>query len=445
MYAPLSTFRLFLLALTTAAPLATGGCPPADTLLTADAIGTTNSSPSLAETDRTSTADDLADPVTTVTYAIVDTGQVTCFDNTGVITAPNPGDPFYGQDASYTGNPPSYTDNNDGTVTDNVTGLMWQQSFTVVPYADAQATAAAATTAGYTDWRVPTIQELYSLIDFTGNQGTGPPNSATPPDDAVPFINDVVFDFEYPSFNRYIDAQYISSTEYTSTTMNGNATFFGVNFADGRIKGYPQVNPHRPGYYLRLVRGNAYGANDFVDNRDGTVTDHASGLMWMQVDSGADELAAEVAGYTYADGSLTWQEALDFAENVTYAGHDDWRLPNAKELHSLLDYTRSPDGTGSPAIVPLFDCAPIFNEAGEDDYPFYWSSTTFEPGFDAIYIAFGRGLGYMDFGGGAQFYDVHGAGCQRTDPKLGTPSYGFGPQGDVRRVYNHVRCVRDAQ
>jgi len=39
--------------------------------------------------------------------------------------------------------------------------------------------------------------------------------------------------------------------------------------------------------------------------------------------------------------------------------------------------------------------------------------------------------------------DVHGAGSQRTDPKTGEGSYGNGPQGDVRRVYNYVRLVRD--
>ena len=43
--------------------------------------------------------------------------------------------------------------------------------------------------------------------------------------------------------------------------------------------------------------------------------------------------------------------------------------------------------------------------------------------------------------------DVHGAGCQRSDPKVGDPAnypYGHGPQGDVIRIYNYVRCVRDA-
>jgi hypothetical protein len=49
---------------------------------------------------------------------------------------------------------------------------------------------------------------------------------------------------------------------------------------------------------------------------------------------------------------------------------------------------------------------------------------------------------------GVHVIDVHGAGCQRSDPKDGDPadypSWGHGPQGDVRRVFNHVRLVRDA-
>ena len=73
--------------------------------------------------------------------------------------------------------------------------------------------------------------------------------------------------------------------------MRGNATMFGVNFADGRIKGYP-AGSGRPGrptkkYYVFYVRGNArYGQNDFHDHGDGTITDRATGLTWLKIDSG---------------------------------------------------------------------------------------------------------------------------------------------------------------
>jgi len=383
-----------------------------------------------AEEPQADTSEGLA---ATARYAVVDTGQTIFFNATSEIDRPELGEAFFGQDAQYMGNAPSYTDNGDGTVTDNVTGLMWEQDFRTVRFDDAAADAAAATTGGYDDWRVPTIKELYSLILFTGNQGTGPPDSATAPSDAVPFLDTDVFNFEYSPVGRYIDAQCISATRYTSTTMGGNETFFGVNFADGRIKGYPTAgNPQNPEFTARYVRGGeGYGVNDFDDNGDGTVTDNATGLMWVTADSG--------------DG-LDWQDALAYAEDLSLAGHDDWRLPNAKELHTIVDYSRAPDVTDSAAIDPVFEVTPIENEAGQTDWAQYWTSTTFMPGRDAIYICFGRGLGYFSVRGAAEvFMDVHGAGAQRTDPKIGEPSYGNGPQGDVRRIYNYVRVVRDVE
>jgi hypothetical protein len=178
------------------------------------------------------------------------------------------------------------------------------------------------------------------------------------------------------------------------------------------------------------VRGDSYGVNDFKDNGDGTITDSASGLMWQQADSGF---------------GMIWEDALDYAENLELAGYSDWRLPNAKELQVIVDYTKSPDATGSPAIDSIFDVTEIINEAGETDYPYYWSSTTHANylgnGAGGVYIAFGRSLGYMD----GQWVDAHGAGAQRSDPKTGDPNdypYGHGPQGDAIRIFNYVRCVR---
>ena len=144
---------------------------------------------------------------------------------------------------------------------------------------------------------------------------------------------------------------------------------------------------------------------------------------------------------------LFWEDALSYAEELDYAGYSDWRLPNAKELQSIVDYTRSPDTTDSAAINPVFNCSQITNEAGQTDYPFYWSSTTHEcmmeetEGAWAIYVSFGRAMGNMD-----GWIDVHGAGAQRSDPKAGDPdeySDGHGPQGDAVRIYNYVRPVRE--
>jgi hypothetical protein len=121
-------------------------------------------------------------------------------------------------------------------------------------------------------------------------------------------------------------------------------------------------------------------------------------------------------------------------------------LPNAKELQSIIDYERSPSYTNSAAISEIFQIAEITNEAGEKDYPSYWTSTTHYDGPSpnkAVYVCFGRALGYMN----GQWMDVHGAGAQRSDLKDGDPNNypeGHGPQGDAIRIYNYVRLVRDA-
>jgi hypothetical protein len=170
-----------------------------------------------------------------------------------------------------------------------------------------------------------------------------------------------------------------------------------------------------------------------------------------------------------------------------FLGHDDWRLPSVKELQSIVDYTRSPDTSQSPAIDPIFTCTAITNETHQVDYPFYWSATThagLRSGGAAMYVVFGRAAGWMSLramaggpperrggigpaprpgfgsppGGGPpgiepqgreageyHYVDVHGASSQRSDPKAGNSAmfpHGRGPQGDVIRIYNYVRLVR---
>jgi hypothetical protein len=104
---------------------------------------------------------------------IVDTGQSRCYNNATGISCPEPGKPFYGQDAQYEGNIPSYRDNGDGTITDLNTGLMWSKAVDKkkVSLIEAQKIAQKMTLGGYSDWRIPNIKELYSLIDFRGYTG----------------------------------------------------------------------------------------------------------------------------------------------------------------------------------------------------------------------------------------------------------------------------------
>lgn len=376
--------------------------------------------------------------IKTTTYNLPDTGQTGDFTST------------HGEDSDFTNNPPSYTDNGDGTVTDNVTSLIWQKSPDTDGDGDIDATdkltydqaldrANTLNLGGYTDWRLPDIKELYSLIDFNGKDPSG--YNGTDTSELVPFIDTSYFDFAYGDTSageRIIDAQYASSTLYVANTGNdGGRTLFGVNFADGRIKGYGLTlfNNDKTFFVIYVRGGTSYGQNNFNDNGDGSITDHATGLMWSENDSGE---------------GLNWEESLTWvaqknAEN--YLGYDDWRLPNVKELQSIVDYTRSPVTTNSAAIDPIFTVSSLTNEAGQTDYPYFWSSTTHAnwtsnaSGNAGAYVSFGRALGYMS----GSWIDVHGAGAQRSDPKSGDPDdypTGHGPQGDAIRIYNYSRLVR---
>jgi len=390
-----------------------------------------------------------------LSYAVIDSGQTASYNTTKEIAAPASGATFYGQDAQHPGTQPSYRDNGDGTVSDLNTGLMWVKARgATATWATAYTGAASSKVGGYSDWRMPTIKELYSLAQFSGAQGPSMTSTAG----YIPFIDTGYFDFVYGpgtsstiTGERIIDSQDWSANVYVGKAMTNQTVAFGYNFGDGRIKGYPVTATK----YVRYVRGNiGYGINSYRDNGDGTVTDNATRLMWTQADSST---------------GMNWQAALAWAQEKNtqnYLGHNDWRLPNVKELQSIVDYSRAPDAGDTakqgPAIDPIFSCTSITNEGGVKDYPFYWSSTSFMDGSQgsvpAAYVAFGRALGYMKTPGSTtyQLLDVHGAGAQRSDPKdgdvtdyrLGTdakgnPVYGRGPQGDVVRIKNFVRLVRD--
>ena len=90
----------------------------------------------------------------------------------------------------------------------------------------------------------------------------------------------------------------------------------------------------------------------FVDNGDGTVTDNCTGLMW-QADTGNDERG------------LNWCSALAYCEGLELGDHSDWRLPNVRELQSIVDY-----GRVDPSIDPAFDAVSSL----------YWTSTSLADG-----------------------------------------------------------------
>lgn len=348
-------------------------------------------------------------------YLLVATGQTTTYDADGnVITGLSEGDALYGQDANYLVNPTmAYTDNEDGTITDSNTGLMWQQipSSEDFSWQDAVDYCESLDLNGYDDWRMPSLKELFSISDFSSGW---------------PYLNTTYFSLASGEVTK--DEQFWSSNYYVGTTVEGgeNAAF-GVNHVTGHIKAY-SANASGPvgGKYVRAVRGDAYGVNEFVDNGDGTITDDASGLMWKQEDNGE---------------GIDWTTALSYAENADFADYSDWRLPDVKELQSIVDYSYSPSASDpanvGPAINPLFSCTPITNEAGDSDYGYYWTGTSAnftsgEPYYYAWYVAFGRAVD----GDGLDF---HGAGGVRFDTK-----YEGGPLGEGgERYYNYVFLVRN--
>lgn len=347
-------------------------------------------------------------------YKVVETGQTSCYDEDGnVIACPSEGEPLYGQDAQFPNFDFSFVDNGDGTVSDLNTGLMWQQ---VPTNSDFKWQAAVdycnnLVLDGYDDWRMPSAKELFSISDF--NSGW-------------PYIDLNYFTLASGQVTK--DEQYWTSNYYVGVTVEGGSqSAFGVNHVTGHIKAYA-ANSGGPvgGKYVRAVRGNVYGENEFVDNGDGTITDNATQLMWTQDDN---------------EVGIDWQDALAYAEDFELAGHSDWRLPNVKELQSIVDYSYSPTATDEahqgPAINPMFNCTPILNEAGIDDYGYYWTNTsahftTGEPYYYAWYVAFGTAVN-------GEGLDFHGAGAVRFDTK-----YEGGPLGEGgERYYNFVFLVRN--
>ena len=318
---------------------------------------------------------------------VPDTGQIKCYDVAGnVITCPSPGQALYGQDANYSTNPLSYT-KLDGSgnalpdstaswvmVKDNVTGLIWEMKTnkdgvknyndphdadnTYTWYDSNPATNGGnagtpgsgtdtedfikalndANYGGYSDWRLPTIKELAYIVDYS-----------------IPYPGPTINTTYFPN---------TAASWYWSSTTNSNYTYFAwiMSFYYGSDSYSNKSNDN----YVRAVRdgqsgsfgdsiiglfdslGSEYAAGSYTDNGDGTVTDTSTGLMWQQAGSS-----------NYMD----WEQALAYCEGLNLGGYTDWRLPNKKELQSLVDYSRY-----NPAINTTY----FPNTAAS----WYWSSTT---------------------------------------------------------------------
>lgn len=260
-------------------------------------------------------------------YRLPDTGQIKCYDNEKEIPCPKPGEPFYGQDANYAIHPMSFT-KLDGKgqelpdsapewamVRDNNTGLVWEVKTDDGGFRDKDRIYSwheahnkyierlnRERFGGYSDWRLPAIDELISIVDY-GNDGS---------DDLA--INTRFFPY---AKNKY-ETVYWSSVGHRDYTYRAFQVSFAMGDTGHMYKKYD--------YSVRAVRGPRPKGN-FVDNGDGTVTDEITGLMWQKADG----------------GEMTWEDALTYCENLNLAGYSDWRLPTIKELASLCLFDRYTD------------------------------------------------------------------------------------------------------
>ncbi|MEI7802797.1 MAG: DUF1566 domain-containing protein, partial [Bacteroidota bacterium] len=172
-----------------------------------------------------------------------DTGETTSYTNT------------FGEDNDYTINPPFFLLNGNGTVTDTVTGLIWQQTDGgEMTIENAHQYCDTLTLGGYNDWRLPTAHESFSIL----NQ-----QFANPALDNSVFIT--------------TDAEYW----WTGTFQINDSSKVWVTNAGGGIGNHPKSETISAGgnkkFHVRAVRDINIPSlipNHFTDNGDGTVTDN---------------------------------------------------------------------------------------------------------------------------------------------------------------------------
>jgi hypothetical protein len=257
-------------------------------------------------------------PAYTLDLIVPDTGQTLCYDDRQIIPCPTVGQDFYGQDGSYLINPPSLTDNVNGTVTDNLTGLVWEQQTAVSEqlvylYSDAVNYCENLTLGSRSDWRVPTRKE-YSTVLNLGR--------------VSPALDIAYFPYYTGSDTGFY--YWTVSPFYPDLTQ-----VWTVQIAFGTIENISKTYPTP--IKVRCVNGPPEPVASYTNNLDGTVTDNVTGLMWEQ--------KTDDGGPQDKDNVYTWKDALAYCESLSLAGYTDWRMPTPKELERLVDL-----GKSSPAI-----------------------------------------------------------------------------------------------
>jgi hypothetical protein len=383
-----------------------------------------------------------------VRFALADANQAECYDPLGdVIDCPASDGRFYGQDAQYSTLAASYTPMCDGAVVvDDNTGLQWEAAHHEgTYYGTAEAWCEDLTLGGADDWRMPTITELLSISEWNGSQHV----------DGAFYLDGSVFDFDYPDLDdddltgthsNQMMGQTWSSTRRSDQDDPAMDSVYFFNFLDAHIKSNSAAATSGTISLLfyRCVRG-AELDNSFTANDDGTVSD-AAGLVW-QASNGS------VGGELQMD----WETALAYCEDLGLADRTDWRLPDVKELQSIVEYAPVDWDENRMALdTSIFDfelpegkdlhTSPTTSPPdGTSVAPYFWSSTTHgDNTSNAAYVCFGSCWAIEDQGMDS---DVHGPGALRSDPKddqqgqLWAHTESMGDQLDAVQVYNFVRCV----
>ena len=332
-------------------------------------------------------ADDASVPVS---------GQTTCYDGSGLVIAcvgsGQDGELQSGMDWPV----PRFVDNNDGTITDRLTGLAWLQNGEVfgpgsrMEWEDALYNVALANAnayLGYSDWRLPSIRELESLLNFGVANQAGWLNGQG-------FFNVQGSPWAYWSsttFSGFGETQawvvsMLSGQVYwlpKSGTENGRNHFWMVR---GGPSGTPdrrfpanvgrsgQTVSYYPGDDGALQAGVAWPDPRFSDNGDGTLTDNLTSLVWLRdANCIANRYPQFDQQLTPGDGQVRHERALEFIAGINNgllpdcgAGRTDWRLPNIRELRSLTDH-----GRAGPA---LDDSHSFFQQVA--GVARFWSSTS---------------------------------------------------------------------
>jgi formylglycine-generating enzyme required for sulfatase activity len=256
----------------------------------------------------------------------------------------------FGEDSDYGINTPSFAVNGDGTVTDNVTGLMWQQSDSgEMTFEMALLYCDTLTRANYSDWRLPTSHELFGILNH---------------------------DTHNPALDTLSFTKTAAEYWWSSDRRIGDTTRIWVVNAGGGIGPHPKSEAVSAGgskrFHVRAVRdvtAPATIAGRLLDNGDSTVTDRSTGLVWQKFQS---------------TSTMTWEQALTYCESSVKGGHDDWRLPNIKEIQSLNDESLS-NPSADRSFFPGF-------ASGK-----FWSSTTqYTSPTRAWYVDFQYGIATYD-------------------------------------------------